>query len=375
MIPPNQVHRARTPDRPGRRRPIRALAVLAALAGCAHGPLIPFDPAMPPMVNTGLADAGITDLRAEYRAALCRRTAAMHDVDCRKILRTIAGEAPAVAGERPAMTAASAGTGSPLKVVLVPGLFSDCTDGRIVPFADVAEGLRADGHEVHLLRVAGRGSSEHNARMLAEQLERVTGPADRVVMIAYSKGLPDALQMLAAHPGPARRVGALIAYAGAFNGSPLADRYGGLYRLLGAHFPMSGCTPGDGQELEALRRTVRIAWWQENRARITVPVFALVGAPTAPRVSPALRALHDELSAMDPLNDAQVLASDAILPGGSLLGYVDADHWAIAIPVTQQLPLLSGWFIDDVPRTALVRAALDVVRHRLASAPPSRTPR
>jgi hypothetical protein len=44
-----------------------------------------------------------------------------------------------------------------------------------------------------------------------------------------------------------------------------------------------------------------------------------------------------------------------------LLGYVNADHLAIAVPASQQLPALSFLFKDDIPRTALVRAAIEVV--------------
>jgi hypothetical protein len=37
------------------------------------------------------------------------------------------------------------------------------------------------------------------------------------------------------------------------------------------------------------------------------------------------------LSRIDVHNDSQVLARTALIPGSTLLGYVNADHWALAM--------------------------------------------
>jgi hypothetical protein len=78
-----------------------------------------------------------------------------------------------------------------------------------------------------------------------------------------------------------------------------------------------------------------------------------------------LRTVHARLAQVDPRNDGQVLWQDQITPGGHLLGYVDADHWAIALPVSEAHPELSFAFHDDVPRALLVRAAIEVVANTL----------
>jgi hypothetical protein len=62
-----------------------------------------------------------------------------------------------------------------------------------------------------------------------------------------------------------------------------------------------------------------------------------------------------------PTNDGQLIWYDAVVAPGSLLGHVNADHWAIAMPLTQQLPALAFLFQDDVPRLALIEAAIEVV--------------
>lgn len=38
---------------------------------------------------------------------------------------------------------------------------------------------------------------------------------------------------------------------------------------------------------------------------------------------------------IEPLNDGQLLYFDQIIPGASLLGYVNADHWTVAVPVEE----------------------------------------
>ena len=99
-----------------------------------------------------------------------------------------------------------------------------------------------------------------------------------------------------------------------------------------------------------------------------VPFFSLVGAPRPEQVSPVLGLTYKELSRMDPRNDSQLLASDAVVPSGALLGYVNADHWAIAMPLLQRFPSLYGVFHDEVPRAALVAAAIEVVAQALGTA-------
>ena len=81
-----------------------------------------------------------------------------------------------------------------------------------------------------------------------------------------------------------------------------------------------------------------------------------------------LRGTSAQLAHFDVNNDGQLAANDAIVPGSALLGYVNADHWAIAIALSRQLPLLRGLFVDDVPRAALALAAITVI-HQQASHP------
>ena len=79
--------------------------------------------------------------------------------------------------------------------------------------------------------------------------------------------------------------------------------------------------------------------------------------------------MHTRLSRIDPRNDGQLLWYDAIAPLGYLLGYVNADHLAIGVPASQQMPALSFLFKDNVPRAALVKGAIEVAAETLVSLP------
>ena len=99
-------------------------------------------------------------------------------------------------------------------------------------------------------------------------------------------------------------------------------------------------------------------------------VFSLVAAPRPDHISPATLGSYRWLAKIDPRNDGKLLWHDQIVPGGYLLGYANADHWTIAIPVGTELPGLSFLFKDAVPRTALVEAAIEVVADTLTALPP-----
>jgi hypothetical protein len=344
---------------PPRRRAAAACAALA-LAACASQPLEDETGSMPPVVLVAASAAGIVDLRAPYRAAACSRLAV--PAECDQVVRRIAGEGPAP------VTPPAAVAPDRYRIAFVPGFFSECFDRYARPFIDVERDLRATGFDVEYLTVSGRGTGAANAARLAARITALAEDPRPLIVVAYSKGLVDMLELAVRHPEAARHVAAIVSVAGAANGSPLAAQLHAVYRDWVAAFPLPGCEAGTGEEIHDLRRDVRLDWWRRNAAAMTLPVFALVGAPEPAQVSPGMRATWRQLAQVDPRNDGKLLAQDQVVPGGYLLGYVNADHWAIAIPVADELPALAFLFRDQVPRSALVRAAIDVVAATLAAA-------
>lgn len=346
----------------GRARLAGTAFLAATLAGCAALPSIPHAvadfPGVPPE----------RDLRAEYRAAACPRIDAAFG-PCERIVLREADERTLPA---PGPVRAPGSLPSRYRIGLVPGLFAQCLAPIAKAFGDVDAGLRARGYAVTYLEVAGRGTATRNAKLLAEHL-RASGDDPRpVILFAYSKGLTDALQFVVAYPEEAKQVAAIVSIAGAANGTPLADAYRDAYRDWLARLPMPGCATSDGAEIDDLRPEVRRAWWERHAGAVRVPVFSLVTSPTVERLSFGLQRAHASLSEIDTRNDGKILWYDQLVPGGYLLGFVNADHWAVATPLDASLPLLAFLFRDQLPRLALVEGALEVVAGVLAREAASR---
>ena len=88
-------------------------------------------------------------------------------------------------------------------------------------------------------------------------------------------------------------------------------------------------------------------------------------APRRERISPLMRPVYLTLARLEPRNDGHLLWYDQIPPGSRLLGYLDADHWGVATPYSEQIPIASPFFADAVPRALIIEAALEVVSRSL----------
>jgi hypothetical protein len=98
-----------------------------------------------------------------------------------------------------------------------------------------------------------------------------------------------------------------------------------------------------------------------------VRYYSLVAFPEPDRISAILKPSYDTLSRIDPRNDSQVLFYDQVVPGSALLGYLNADHWAIAVPITRSYPMIGAMFVtrNAYPREALLEAILRFVEEDL----------
>ncbi|MBS0290957.1 MAG: hypothetical protein JSR16_09260 [Proteobacteria bacterium] len=348
---PGVPHAGTPPPRPARLAMLLAGASLS-LAACTTAPP---DAAGPSMARHPVTEMGMRDLRAEFRRAFCARLP--RQADCADILLRLPGEPVHAASSRFDAPATLAGR---YRLAFVPGLLAGCAGPLAMPFADTVDTLRAAGFDARILSIDGRGSTPHNAALIARQLTEAEPDPRPWIVFGYSKGLPDALEALVQHPQASRDIAAVVSYAGAVGGSRLADEAGGLQAALLEHVPLPGCDAGDGTALQALRRDVRHAWWQAHHTALRPPIYALAAAARPDRVSAPLRGTYATLSKTDPLNDGQLIAADALAPGGTLLGYVNADHWAMAMQLSR-LPIAGALFIDDVPRADLVLAAVQVI--------------
>jgi pimeloyl-ACP methyl ester carboxylesterase len=215
--------------------------------------------------------------------------------------------------------------------------------------------------------VSGLSSSDYNAGQIADVVAKLTSAsADPLILIGYSKGATDILHFLVKYPLLAERVTAVLSVAGAINGSPVADKYAETYARWFSGFSLAQCEPGDGGVVESLRRSAQLPWLASHRLPDTVKYFSLVSFTHRERIALALLMTYDDLTQIDPRNDGQLLFYDQLVPGSTLLGYANADHWAVAIPVQERMPFFGGAETGyNYPRTVLFEAMILYLAERL----------
>src|SRR6185503_6473385 len=105
-----------------------------------------------------------------------------------------------------------------LHILFVPGAFGECFKDA-VPFSEAMPHLSTLGYSVRVVGASGRSSSKHNADQIAEAVGSETiSPGEKLVLVGYSKGVPDIFEFLAGYPELVPRVDAVLSIAGALNG-------------------------------------------------------------------------------------------------------------------------------------------------------------
>jgi len=121
------------------------------------------------------------------------------------------------------------------------------------------------------------------------------------------------------------------------NGSPLADRFSeASYDNWFVKLSFGKCRPGDGGVLDSLSRTRQFQWLATRPLPDHVRYFSLAAFARYEDVQLHQRFTYKLLEPIEPLNDGQLIFLDQLIPGSALLGYVNADHWTVAVPVEEK---------------------------------------
>lgn len=252
-----------------------------------------------------------------------------------------------------------------LHYVIITGLVADCISHKVTPFHRARKYLHERDFTSSVLKVNGRASANYNASMIQQALDSFPD-GHRFVLLGYSKGAIDALQALVTYPSIRERTAAVVSLAGAIGGSPLVESTPNWLKWLFANAPLPGCRAGDGEALLSLSRTERQRWLAEHPLPSEILYLSLVALPQPEQVSRILRINHRQLAKHSAANDSQMLAEDALIPNSELLGYANADHWALTLPLTRHWPFLS-FFLDknDYPREILLESIVRYIEERL----------
>ena len=75
------------------------------------------------------------------------------------------------------------------------------------------------------------------------------------------------------------------------------------------------------------------------------------------------------MSRIDARNDSQVIFYDQVIPGSTLIGYLNADHWALSVPVARSHSTIGATLVDqnNYPREALLEALMRFVEEDLST--------
>lgn len=349
--------------------PIIALLLTTFLLGGCSKPLLPYSLDTYPLVLTPFSLAQIEDGRDRFREIYCavqkdHGAGLPYDRPCEEVILRLGGEL------EPGGSPVSLGPSKlKLRVLIVPGLFNDCVKFTSA-YSRAPVHLERYGYKTESLLVSGRSSSTHNAleirnALLAKELL----PEERIVLVGYSKGVPDILEAVVAYPEIRQRIAAVVSVAGTVNGSPLVGLIDKPLEELLRRIPVPQCPPGVGDPLESLKRSTRLQWLSRNRLPKSIKYFSLVAFARRGDISTILQSSYDQLALIDPRNDSQVIFYDAIIPGSTLLGFVKADHWAVAMPFSQDAPQLSAVLLDknEFPREVLLEAIIRFVEEKLVA--------
>jgi len=351
------------------------VAVLVAVA-CSSAPTPGPDLADSEVI---LEQARVVDARARFREIFCA---------------VLAAHGPSLPDDRPCDEALArlgdepGGTGAPvvlgpssrhLVVADVPGIGWGCfSEWLHAPGTTVAH-LRRFGYDMVAVEVGALSSTTANARQVRDAVMAMGLPDDptpRLVLLGYSKGTIDILEAVVSYPEMWPRIAAVVSVSGAVGGSPLAVDVRQEQLELLKHWPDSRCGGTDSGAMESLHPDVRRAWLAENRLPEHFPYYSLASCPDHDHVSAILRSSYRKLSEVDPRNDGMVLFRDQLIPGSTFLGAVNADHWAVSVPISRSHPTIASTLVthNDFPREALAEALLRFVEEDLGRRTPPAGP-
>lgn len=358
---------------PSWRKALAGIALGSLGSGCT--PSLPFTTQTPPLILAPAVVSGNTDGRARFREVLCAvdgERGYYPDRRCASMLHKLNGE-----GQPGGKLVNLGPLQVKIRIRIVPGIFGECAESMATPFLDAVRPKDGQGYslqpynvDVASFRVSGRSSSANNAEEIRQQIREMRlQPDERLVLIGHSKGMSDILELIGGDRSVVPAGSSIVSLTGVVGGTPIADRGKGAYRLI-RNLPLPGCSQGDGGGVESLTRAHRQDYLASHPLPADLHYYSLAAFTHRSAISTALKATHSALSKIDARNDGNVIFHDSIIPGSKVLGYLDADHWAVAMPFEVYAPKRARLFAskNHFPRVVLLEALARTIEEDLLAA-------
>ncbi|MGD9309595.1 MAG: hypothetical protein PVG51_10680 [Desulfosarcina sp.] len=303
----------------------------------------------------------VTDGRARFREIFCQLLLAESNDqspigDCEDFLFKLNDEPLSIEPPQPLPKLTTR-----FQILIVPGFLNECFASIALPFEEAIQSINDQLVESELIMVSGRSSSDVNAVYIAEKISELDLAVDEyLVIIGHSKGAVDTMHSLVNFPEASRRVSAVISVAGAINGTPLVDNLDEIYFNLAQNYLPSSCDEGDKGALNSLRPATRLSWMAANPLPGSTRYFSLATFSRREQINTLLKPGYDQLQIYSPRNDGILLSTDQLIPGSTLLGYANSDHWSVALPLDKKNRLISATIQapNPFPRKILLQAML-----------------
>jgi len=347
------------------------VAILSVfISACSINPISPYSEASPPLILVPISQAAVKDKRGRFREIFCavleERGQTLPDYRSCDNALTRVGTEPEGSGQPVKLGPSEHG----LVAVIVPGVGWNCFAKWLDIQGSTGDHIRQFGYDSQGLKIDDWSSTAGNAQLIRDQIIKLWPQTTKpnLVLIGYSKGAPDILDAVVSYPEIRNRIAAIISVAGAIGGTPLANEATPSQLELMSRWPGAECSMGDGRAIESLRPVTRMNWLAENPLPHDFPYYSLVAYPNPDRISSILKLGYNKLSKVDARNDGQLLFYDQVIPGSGLIGFVNADHWALVVPIARTHPIIGAMFVDQnhYPREALLEALLRFVEEDIS---------
>lgn len=354
--------------------PVRILLILALTSACVFGCIAPikheFSTDFPAWVLSAVGTPPVSDGRVRFREIFCQLLAEDPDYQhpsgsCEDFLLQLNDEPLPDGTPNPVPTPAP---DARYRVLIVPGFLNECFAGIALPFEDAIGNLDESAFKIEAPVVSGRSSSESNALFIAESIENLNLEEDeKLLLVGHSKGAVDILHLLVQYPEASSRVAAVVSVAGAINGSPLVVNFDDFYKRLAPYILSDRCDIGDEGAIDSLQPAVRLSWLAANPLPASVRYYSVAALTSRNNINLLLKTGYDLLWTYGPRNDGLLHIADQLIPGGTLLGYANADHWSVVLSLEDKPSFISQTVQASTryPRKVLLRAILLYVAEAL----------